>query len=188
MTMMRCLQPPTGRAAAAARDYAMPVPVLETERLRLRAPCMEDLPLWTSIWTDPTGANTLDQEGAWENFCTYVAGWTLHGHGLWSVERKSDDTLVGFVLLGLEWGDEAPELGWALSSEHRGKGYAVEAASAAQSHALALFGPGVVLSYIAEDNAGSIKVAERLGATRIENFDETTRVYSHRVSQKDKPQ
>ncbi len=188
MGEMRCLQPPTGKAAAAARVHSAPVPVLETERLVLRAPRIDDLPLWTQIWTNPEAAHPATEEGAYDNFCTYVAGWMLHGHGLWSVEQKADGTLAGFVMLGLEWADEAPELGWALSPEHRGKGYAVEAASAAQSHAIALFGPGVVVSYIAEANVGSIKVAERLGATRIENFDETTRVYSHRVSQKDKPQ
>ncbi|MEM9249058.1 MAG: GNAT family N-acetyltransferase [Pseudomonadota bacterium] len=188
MTQMRCLQPPTGRAAEAARGYAAPLPMLETDRLRLRAPRMDDLPLWTRIWTDPAGANTTTEESAWENFCTYVAGWTLHGHGLWSVERKEDGIHVGFVLLGLEWGDDAPELGWALSPDHRGQGYATEAATAAREHALALFGPGVVVSYIAEANTASANVADRLGAVRRADYDKATRVYGHGRSQKDKSQ
>ncbi|MEM1431632.1 MAG: GNAT family N-acetyltransferase [Pseudomonadota bacterium] len=188
MTQMRCLQPPTGAAADAARRHVAPVPALETARLRLRPPTMRDLPLWTRIWTDPTGPNALSEEGAWENFCTYVAGWLLHGHGLWSVDEKGSGTLVGFVLLGLEWGDEAPELGWALSPDHRGHGYATEAATAARDHALALFGPGVAISYIAEGNAASARVAERLGATRRPNYDETTRVYGHGEIDEDSPQ
>lgn len=165
MTRMRCLQPPAGAAAAAARAHAGALPVLETERLRLRAPTLADLDLWLTLWTE-TGGAAQTAEAAWEGFCVYVAGWLLHGHGLWIVDRKADGAPVGFVLLGLEWGDAEPEIGWALDPAHRGRGYATEAAMAVRDHAVALLGPGLAVSYIGGDNRASARVAQRLGARR----------------------
>jgi len=176
---MRCLQPPSGEAAAAAARHRAALPVLETARLRLRAPRMEDLPLWTAIWTAPDCHVRMTEERAWEEFCVYAAGWLLHGHGAWALERREDGARVGFVLLGLEWGDAAPEIGWAIAREARGQGYAAEAARAVQAHAAALLGEEAALSYIDAANAASIRVAERVGARRLADFDPTTRVYAH---------
>ena len=176
---MRCLQPPAGEAAAAAARHRAALPVLETARLRLRAPRMEDLPLWVAIWTAPDCHERMSQEQAWEEFCVYTAGWLLHGHGAWALERRDDGGLLGFVLLGLEWGDAAPEIGWAIAREARGQGYAAEAARAVQAHAAALLGDERALSYIDAANADSIAVAERIGARRLADVDRTTRVYAH---------
>ena len=160
----RCLQPPTGAAARAAERHRATLPVLHTERLTLRPPTLEDCPLWTAVWQgyDPE----MTAERAFEEFCVYTAGWLLHGHGAFAVERRTDGALVGFVILGLEWEDEAPEIGWAILPEHRGNGYATEAASAVRSHAEALLGPGQAVSYVDRTNTASIAVAERLGAVR----------------------
>lgn len=182
---MRCLQPPEGRAADAGAAHRAGLPVLETARLRLRAPRMEDLPLWTAIWTAPDCHERMTEERAWEEFCVYTAGWLLHGHGLWAVEHRDGGALVGFVFLGLEWGDAAPEIGWALAPGTRGHGYATEAAAAVRDHAVRLFGPGVALSYIDAANAASCAVAERIGGRRAPDYDATTRVYRHGVEQED---
>jgi RimJ/RimL family protein N-acetyltransferase len=182
MTLPRALQPPVGPAAEAAAAHRAALPALETARLVLRAPRVEDAPLWIAIWKGPDSPEPATEEHAWEEFCGYVAGWLLHGHGLWAVERKADAALIGFVLLGLEWEDLEPEIGWALAPEARGRGYATEAAAAVQAHALALIGPGAVVSYIAEGNEASARVAEKIGARRVENYDETTRVYRHGAS------
>ena len=182
---MRCLQPPEGRAAEAAAAHRAGLPVLETARLRLRAPRMEDLALWTEIWTAPDCHVRMTEERAWEEFCVYTAGWLLHGHGLWTIERKADGARLGFVLLGLEWGDAAPEIGWALARDARGEGYATEAAAAVRDHAAPLLGPEGALSYIDAANAPSRAVAERIGARRAADHDATTLVYRHGLDQKD---
>ena len=160
----RCQQPPAGRAAATAAEVQARVPVLLTDRLRLRAPRMDDLPLWTRIFAAPPFE--VDAEQAWTEFANYAAGWLLHGHGLWTVETRDAALPVGFVLLGLEWGDEEPEIGWMLSPDHRGRGYATEAAAAVRDHAAATLGPGVAVSYPDAANRASVRVAERLGAWR----------------------
>ncbi|MEJ6393667.1 GNAT family N-acetyltransferase [Gymnodinialimonas sp. 2305UL16-5] len=162
MTGPRCTQPPTGAAAEAASMHRASIPTLETARLRLRAPTLADLPAWTQIFADWPG-EPMGGEDAWTEFSYYTGCWILHGHGLWAVELK-DGTLAGFVHVGLEWDDWEPELGWMFLPEHRGQGFATEAASAARDFARDLL-PDVV-SYIDPENHPSQAVAKRLGATR----------------------
>jgi len=189
MTVRRCTRPPTGLAAEAAQANRASIPVIETERLRLHAPTIEDLQVWTAICTDPGGPfGPMSDEEAWTEFAYYTGGWLLYGHGLFAVMRKSDRRTIGFVHLGLEWDDREPELGWMLAKDARGQGYATEAAQAARDWALQLL-PGFV-SYVDPANGPSNRVAERLGATRdsaeeaaIEAEDGAlTHVWRHRAA------
>lgn len=167
MTGPRCLQPPTGSAAARSAALRAAAPCLSTERLTLRPPVVADFDLWATLLSGPDSeglGGPIAREEAWAEFCVYAAGWLLHGHGLWSVE--CDGALIGFVTLGLEWEDEEPELGYLFATDARGRGFATEAARAARDHALTLLGPGAFVSYIDPGNARSIRVAERLGAQR----------------------
>jgi RimJ/RimL family protein N-acetyltransferase len=165
----RCLQPPTGPAAEAAAITCATVPVLETERLRLRAPRVADLPLWLPLYSGPEavhmGGPFEDPDAtAWEEFAYYTGAWMLYGHGLWTVELGETGQAIGFVHLAIEWDDREPELGWHIAPDHRGKGYATEAARAARDWGFGLL-PGFV-SYVDPGNLASNGVAERLGATR----------------------
>jgi RimJ/RimL family protein N-acetyltransferase len=160
----RCLLPPNGPAAEVAAFHAACVPVLETERLRLRAPHLDDLPDWTRVFVDAFAEPGDGPNRPWAEFSYYTAGWMLHGHGLWTVERRSDGARVGFVMVGLEWGDEEPELGYITLPEHAGQGYATEAARAARDWGLRLL--PTLVSYVDPKNQASDRVAERLGAVR----------------------
>lgn len=165
MTARRCTLAPTGAAADAAETHRASVPVLETARLRLRASTVSDFPAYAQIMAADEGqmGGPFSPEDIWYDFTNYIAGWMLHGTGLWTVERK-DGTVVGFINLGLAWDDYEPELGWLVLPVHRGHGYATEAAQAARD-----FGRGLLptfVSYVDPDNTASTRVAERLGATR----------------------
>jgi RimJ/RimL family protein N-acetyltransferase len=165
VTAHRCLQAPTGAAAVAAASHRASVPVLETARLRLRAPTLDDFPAYAEIMEADQGAmgGPFTPEDTWQDFTNYIACWMLHGTGLWAVELK-DGTLVGFITLGLEWEDYETELGWMLLPSHEGHGYATEAAEAARD-----FGKRMLptfVSYVDPDNTRSASVADRLGATR----------------------
>jgi RimJ/RimL family protein N-acetyltransferase len=160
----RCTQAPDGNAALAAAAISALVPELHTDRLALRAPRVTDLGAWTAILAE--APFELGPEEAWTAFCTYAAGWLLHGHGLWAVERRADETLIGFVHLGLEWEDIEPELGWMFLPEHRGAGLATEAALAARDHGLTALGAGSFVSYVAPENFPSNRLAERIGGRR----------------------
>ncbi len=147
----------------AAAQYRAALPVLQTRRLVLRAPTLDDLPVWTSICKDSFGDTEQD---AWTEFSYYTSGWLLHGHGLFTVTLKDDDEAIGFVILGLEWDDHEPELGYMFDAQHRRQGYATEACSAVRDFGFDLLGSGQFVSYVSAANARSNALAERLGAAR----------------------
>lgn len=172
----RCLTPPTGPAHDTASTVRAALPVLETERLTLRAPLMSDFPHWRDLMVpDDEGflGGPHTEEEAWEAFCVYAAGWMLHGHGLWTLELRATGKMIGFVIVGLEWGDEEPELGWMIDPQFRGRGFGFEAARAARDHGLTLFGSDGLVSYVASENDPANVLAERLGAKRDRNAEIT---------------
>jgi RimJ/RimL family protein N-acetyltransferase len=125
--------------------YSRASPVLETERLLLRRPTAEDAGM----------AYHLEQ-------------WERAGIGKFVVVRRADGVTVGRVgiqLLHPETWQPAgetgvPELGWTLHPEHRGRGYATEAARAVRDW----YQAERLVSLIPPDNVASQAVARRLGA------------------------
>jgi RimJ/RimL family protein N-acetyltransferase len=173
---MRCTQPPSDKAATAAARYRAALPVLETQRLVLRAAAMDDFQAWTKILAE---AFDDTPEQAWDEFTNYTAGWVLHGHGLFVACRKSDNAATGFVMLGLEWGDEEPELGYMFDAEFHGQGYATEACMAVRDFGFDLLGQGNFVSYISTKNDRSSAMAARLGAIKDGAFDAKTNIWRH---------
>lgn len=176
--------PPTGSLADVANALAAVLPRIETQRLVLRAPRMEDFAAYADITTSERWFDEpLTRRGAWLDFSQLVAGWLLRGTGLLSIDRVEDGQLVGFVLVYHEFGDPEPELGWMLTAEAEGRGYATEAATALRGHAARVHGLTGLVSYIGSDNASSIRVAERLGARRDTGaeaaIDHSCLVYRH---------
>ncbi len=145
------------------------IPELATERLRLRAPRIGDYPIYAGFHRDDRGAGLAAGEAdreAWLDFCEMVAGWTLRGHGPWTMEPIAGGAPVGLVIVGHEFGDPEAELGWLVTPEAEGRGYATEGARAVMAHAFRQLGMTTLVSYIDHGNLGSIRVAERLGASR----------------------
>ncbi|WP_343081880.1 GNAT family N-acetyltransferase [Ostreiculturibacter nitratireducens] len=161
------------------------IPVLETERLRLRGPAESDLAairaFGQSERTKFIGGKT-DEFGAWRILAAGIGHWALRGYGLWSVDRKADETFVGRVGVIYPAGWPEPELAWHLFDGFEGKGYAHEAALAARAHASQAWGMGPLISLVHEDNDRSNALARRLGATieRTEDHDgQNIHVYRH---------
>jgi RimJ/RimL family protein N-acetyltransferase len=164
-----CQTAPEGASAVLAGKLQAIVPVLETERLVLRAIQLEDFDEFWAMLKDPGGhffGDAKSFEDAWAEFLHLTGMWLLRGHGGWAVTLRATGDVVGFVQIGAEPGDMEPELGWILQQEARGKGIAAEAAKAAKSYA---FGEGQVpslVSYVDFENDPSRRLAERLGAFR----------------------
>lgn len=162
-------RPTPGPAAALAERLHAALPVIETERLILRAPKLSDFPACADIACAERArfiGGPMNREDAWSEFAKMAAGWLLHGHGGFTIESRETGEVFGFVVLGLEPGDQEVELGFALTEAGEGKGVAFEAASAVRTwaaHALGLTG---LVSYIDPANARSIALATRLGAER----------------------
>ena len=78
------------------------VPILETERLRLREFCESDLERWAAVMADAAtvryvGNQQLSREETWRRLLTSGGLWPMYGFGYWAAERKDDGLLVGHV-------------------------------------------------------------------------------------------
>jgi RimJ/RimL family protein N-acetyltransferase len=151
--------------------------LLETERLLLRKPRLEDdlsafvadeeVQRWTGGSTSDSSQELIER---------WVRRWERNGVGQFIVELDGEMIgRVGFIVWDRRaWqtsaydlaGEHAEtELGWAILTRHWGHGYAGEAARAALAWGTDL---SRVISLIDPENARSIRVAEKLGATRTE--------------------
>jgi RimJ/RimL family protein N-acetyltransferase len=175
--------PIPGLAANLALALSRHLPVLETERLRLRTPALTDFEPWARIMTSPSGRYMdppADRDEAFTEFQACVGLWLLRGHGPLAVTRRDTGATLGFVLIGFEPGDVEPELGWFLLPEAEGQGFAGEAAAALRDHAFGALGMTRLVSYIAPENHRSRALAARLGA-RIEGHLDGSEVWVHRA-------
>ncbi len=144
------------------------IPVIETERLRLRAHHEGDLDVIAAFFADDRSAfvgGPKNRAESWRVISGALGHWALRGYGMWLVADKTTDAPIGGVgFLNPEGWDEA-ELGWHMFNGHEGKGYAYEAAVAAKSYGATHFGIPAPISYIAPANTRSVALAKRLGAT-----------------------
>lgn len=161
--------PPSGPTADLAASMQALIPTLETERLILRAPRIEDFDAFAEMTSGPRSRYFGDREdraGAWDDFMQITATWLLRGHGAWTATMRDTGEVVGFVLIGAEPGDMEPELGFVVSEAAEGHGIAFEACEAVREHALGPFALPSLVSYIDAGNVRSRRLAERLGAER----------------------
>lgn len=159
----------TSNAAALADRLRGLIPVLHTERLRLRAPMLTDFATYADLALAPRGRFILaepDREDAWFDFNGMIACWLLRGHGLWTVEKRQDGEIAGFVLIGFEPGDHEPELGYMFVERAEGQGFASEAARAVKTFAFTSLGFETLVSIVDHDNHRSVRVAQKLGGVR----------------------
>ncbi|MFC4174618.1 GNAT family N-acetyltransferase [Microvirga sp. GCM10011540] len=165
------------REGPAERAGGIPahVPVLETERLRLRGQTMADFPACEALWGDPETVRFIGngtpsgREETWAKFLRNAGHWAMLGFGYWMVEEKATGAfigLIGFSDLHREIEPplpDAPEAGWVLSPKAHGKGYATEAVRAALAWGETRFGNPRSVCLIAPDNVASLRVAEKCG-------------------------
>jgi RimJ/RimL family protein N-acetyltransferase len=163
---------------------------LETERLVLRVPRLEDAEAMRALYADPEATRFIggvqpeivdDPEhiiGVW------LERWEANGFGQLVAERREDGAVVGRIGLVVwdtrswelstlpEAGEHGqPELGWALARAYWGHGYATEGALAARDWAHEEVGIDRLISVIAPENVRSQRVAEKLGAVRGETVE-----------------
>lgn len=159
--------PSTGAAAVFASLLQSQLPQLETARLLLRAPRIEDFEVYATILMSERARymdGPFSREDSWADFTGAVSNWLLRGHGPWTIVEKTSGTILGFVSVQMEVGDHEPELGYFLTEAAEGRGIAFEAARAARTHAIDTLALPALVSYIDPDNHASRRLAARLGA------------------------
>lgn len=149
-------------------------PLIETDRLRLRAHRVDDHASSLAIWSDAelvrhiTG-EPLDGEAVWKRLLMHAGMWSLLGRGSWAVEEKSSGRHIGDIgFVDLKRAIEPSlegmlECGWVLARAAHGKGYASEAVVAIGAWAQTHFPESRMVCIIAPENRGSIRVAEKAG-------------------------
>ena len=150
------------------------IPVIETERLRMRGHRVEDFDDCLAMWSDPEvtrfiGGKPLSGEDVWARLLRYAGHWHLLGYGYWLVERKDTGLFVGEVGFAdfkrqiAPSFEGIPEIGWVLIPWAHGNGYAIEALRAATAWGDQHFGGKTTGCLINPDNKASIRVAEKGG-------------------------
>lgn len=144
------------------------IPVIETERLRLREPRETDIPAVIAFYASDRArfiGGPMEPHHAFRSYTAALGHWLLRGYGFWMVADKDTDAPLGRVgfLYGEGWHE--PELGWHVFEGAEGKGIAFEAARAARAYGAANLGLDGVISYVNPANTRSRALAQRLGCT-----------------------
>jgi RimJ/RimL family protein N-acetyltransferase len=143
-------------------------PVLETPRLTLRPPRAEDFEGWLELMSDPDSARFIGgvqpPNGAWRGLAATAGSWALQGFGMFSVLERETGRWVGRVGPLHPHGWPGPEIGWGLVRPAWGRGYALEAATAAMNWTFDHLGWAEVIHVIKAENAPSRALARRLGS------------------------
>src|SRR5579871_4240440 len=148
------------------------VPELRSERLRLRAPTLNDFVDSYAMWSDPLvtrfiGGRPSTKEEVWARLLRYIGHWHAMNYGYWVVETSESGAYVGEVGFG-DYGrdivpslDGIPEIGWVLTPRAHGKGMASEAARTALAWRDTALPPGETVCIVAPEHAPSLRIAEK---------------------------
>ena len=151
---------------------------LNTDRLTLSPWAEKDRALITALYADPLASRdfgrTLSAKESGATFDKYMSAFNLYGFTRWKLTLK-DGTFIGTTGVMRVMDHQAlgthDEIGWRLLPAFWGKGYATEAARAAQNdvqHRCNLRG---LITYTSPDNLASSAVMKRLGYIRTPDRD-----------------
>ncbi len=147
-------------------------PILQTDRLTLRLPGLQDVPVLDAFLATDRAGFTLPADASagpaltWRAISQLAGMWALRGYGQFVYCAKGTDQALGAAgpWHPLHWPE--PELGWAVwDPSAEGQGFAAEATRAARDWAYEVLGWTSAVSYIDPANTRSRVLAERLGCT-----------------------
>lgn len=144
-------------------------PRLETARLILRVPELNDFERYAGLFCHPTAAHhiggPMTRGDAWRRFLQMPGAWLLQGYAMFSVIEKASGHWIGLAGPWQPYGWPGTEVGYAFHPDAWSKGYATEACAAAMDWAFDVLGWDQVIHCIAPANVASQAVAQRLGSS-----------------------
>jgi RimJ/RimL family protein N-acetyltransferase len=144
---------------------------LETPRLLLRVPRLEDLDAWAGMMADQEVARfiggVMPRALTWRVLMAMIGAWHATGVSMFSVIEKSSGRWVGRLGPWMPEGWPGPEVGWTIVRECWDRGYATEGSAAAIDWALEHLGWDRVIHSISPENLASQAVARRLGSRNL---------------------
>ena len=146
------------------------IPVIETERFKLLPPTKQCFTLYQAFYADAEASSLyggpLSDEQIWARLKADVGSWHLLGFGVWVIQDKQNDRLMGTC--GFWQGKDWPrELTWWVLPEARGAGVATETSNAAIDYALTHLNWQSVETYMNDENIAARKLVEKLGGVKI---------------------
>ena len=162
-----------------------------TPRLRLRRWREADLPAFAAMNADPAVMEhfpaTLTRTES-DALAGRIGESLEHrGFGLWAVEIASSRAFAGFVGLSVPRFEAhftpCVEIGWRLSRESWGQGYATEGARAVLQHGFNVVGLEEIVSFTIPANVASWRVMQKIGMQHdpADDFDHPLLPEGHRV-------
>jgi RimJ/RimL family protein N-acetyltransferase len=156
--------------------------MIETDRLLLRPHRLDDLDAAAAMYADPAvmrfiGGVGLGREDVWNRLLRYAGHWALLKFGLWAIEERATGRFIGeagFADFHRDLGegfDDCPEAAWILADDAQGRGYALEAMTAATTWLDHEHRASRAVCIINPDNAASLRLAERVGFARFGQQD-----------------
>jgi RimJ/RimL family protein N-acetyltransferase len=144
---------------------------LTTERLVLRPPTLDDLPVWHAIYLDAEevwyGAPRSSLDENREKLTRQIAHFEQHGFGMCAVDLATSGETIGAAgLQHLEGGPEV-EVGYRFLKGHWGQGYATESAQASIDFGFDEVGLEQIVAVALETNIASRRVLEKCGLREV---------------------
>ena len=144
----------------------MTIPMLQTERLRLRAPRLADFEHWAAFFASDRSKyerGPLDRIEGYRAWAADVALWQLRGNGGFGMDERQTGAYVGEAGIYQPEGYSGPELGWFVVPEADGKGYAFEGAKAVMAWVRRTLGWTQITLIVDPGNVRSMALGMRLG-------------------------
>ena len=157
-------------------------PVLQTERLLLRAAEPEDIVLYNSFADPSTSAYEFWQphrtvEDTQKFFEIIFKRYAQQKYFDWVIELKKSESPIGMICFHDIFPLHArADIGFWISKRRRGNGYAGEAAAAVMKYGFESLGLERIQALCATENEPSVRVLEKLGMKREATLEKYVRL------------
>jgi len=160
------------------RALGLPVQIAGTKRLLIREMTLEDLDAVRSLYQEEhflfqTSEHPLNREEEEEKIKAYIHYmYGLYQFGMWVVIERESGKLIGRAGFGIaDYLDFSEvDLGYLIGKEYRRRGYAEEACRAVLDYAGRILDLPGVSAYIDQENEASLRLIEKLGFQKKEDF------------------